>query len=365
MAWKVIIAGGGTGGHIFPAIAIAQAILKEQPTAEILFVGAKGKMEMEKVPQAGFKIIGLDIVGLNRSNIFKNLSLPFKLIKSRLQAKKILKEFRPNIVIGVGGFASFPMLNAAQSMNIPTLIQEQNSRAGRSNIMLSKKANTICTAYEGMEQYFHSKDALILAGNPVRQQIKSKLTRTDVQAKYGITSEDIVVFIVGGSLGATSINNAMLSHYPKIMERKNVHIFWQTGKNDFVKIQEVVKEVPRIKVFDFIKNIEELYALADVIISRAGAMAISELCIIGKPVIFVPYPFAAEDHQTINANYLVKRNAAVSIPDTQVTERLADELIQLIDNEEKRKMMSENILKMAIIDADERIVNEIKRIIEK
>lgn len=216
-----------------------------------------------------------------------------------------------------------------------------------------------------METYFNSNATMVLTGNPVRQQIKTTLNRKDIQDKYGIASDDIVVFVVGGSLGATSINKALLSNYPTILERKNVHIFWQTGKNDFTKIQEELNEIARIRIFDFIKNIEELYALADVIISRAGAMAISELCIIGKPVIFVPYPFAAEDHQTINAHYLVKRNAAISVPDSQVNERLVRELIELIDDKDRRKDMSENIQKMAIVDADSRIVNEIKRIIEK
>lgn len=358
---RIIIAGGGTGGHIFPAIAIAQTIRRHHPDADILFVGAKGKMEMEKVPQAGFQIIGLDIAGFNRSNIFKNIFLPFKILKSLSQARNILKSFAPHVVVGVGGYASFPMLSAAQKMNIPTLIQEQNSRAGKSNIILSKKAMDICTAYEGMEKYFNSSAHIHLTGNPVREQIKAIDASDIIVQDFGWPTSSKVIFIVGGSLGASSINKAIEEGYDKILHDPDTVIFWQTGKNDFARLQDKFKSNGRIKIFDFIKNIEDIYLRADVIISRAGAMAISELCIVGKPVIFVPYPFAAEDHQTVNAQYLVDRDAAISIPDASVQTNLVPTLSQLLNDDSKRQMMSNNIKKLAIVDADERIYNQLKK----
>jgi len=363
---KVIIAGGGTGGHIFPAIAIAQTVRRHHPDADILFVGAKGKMEMEKVPQAGFKIIGLDIVGFNRSNIFKNITLPFRLLKSIQNAKSIIREFNPDIVIGVGGYASFPMLKAAQKLGVPTLIQEQNSRAGKSNIMLAKNAQVICTAYEGMETYFKTSAPIVLTGNPVREQIKALAENNkDDNNPYQLEDDSKVIFIVGGSLGASSINKAIAEHYERLLEDPKVHIYWQTGKNDYQKYTEAFKNNPRIHIFDFIKDIEKIYAVADVIISRAGAMAISELCIVGKTVVFVPYPYAAEDHQTINAQYLVNRDAAYSIPDAHVSTEIVGILNKIILDGEKRQLMAANIKKLAIIDADERIYQQIINVIQK
>lgn len=352
---RVIIAGGGTGGHIFPAVAVGHALLRLRPGIELLFVGAKGKMEMEKVPQEGFEIIGLDIAGFNRGSILKNLSLPFKLIKSRMQARSIIKQFKPGIIVGVGGYASFPVLNAGQSMNIPTLIQEQNSFAGKSNKILGRRAKAICVAYENMEQFF-PKDKITITGNPVRKSI-SDMDSTPVEGKawFELESGIKTILVVGGSLGAKSINESIDAQLDELM-KENVQLIWQTGRN---YIDEARKRVEaygnRVKVFDFIKDMDKAYAAAEIVISRAGALAIAELCIAGKPVIFVPYPHAAEDHQTSNAMALVQRNAAMLVKDADVKKELLEKLKVILNDSGLQARMAQSLKKLAIKDADERI----------
>lgn len=352
---KVIIAGGGTGGHIFPAVAIGHALKRMQPNTELLFVGAKGKMEMEKVPQEGFSIVGLDIAGMNRSNMLKNIWLPIKLIKSALKARTILKEFQPNVVVGVGGYASFPMLNAAQRMGIPTLIQEQNSYAGKSNKILGKKANAICVAYENMQSFFPA-DKITITGNPVRSIIaQSKCTQTDAIEFFGLSNKHKTILVVGGSLGAKSINEAVNQFLKEIIS-DDTQLIWQTGKPYFEQAQKTAQAFGnRVKVYQFIKEMDKAYAAADIVISRAGALAIAELCIVAKPVIFVPYPFAAEDHQTSNAMALVNKKAALLISDDKVFTDLWSTLSKLIGDKAMQNEMSNNLKSMAIKDADERI----------
>lgn len=352
---KVIIAGGGTGGHIFPAVAIAHALQHLQQDIQLLFVGAKGKMEMEKVPQEGFEIIGLDIAGFNRSNLLKNWNLPYKLWKSRKKALQIINDFQPDVLIGVGGFASFPMLHAAQSKGIPTLIQEQNSFAGKSNKILGKKANAICVAYENMERFF-PKDKIILTGNPVRKQItNSRISKEEGALAFGLSPQIPTLLIVGGSLGARSINQAILNGLSQILDM-GLQVIWQTGKGFFTAAQDGAKgSESKVKVHEFIRNMEYAYEAADMVISRAGALAIAELCIVGKPVIFVPYPFAAEDHQTSNAMALVNHNAALMVRDNAVDTELIKKLESLVKDENMQVIMSQNIQKMAKKDADRTI----------
>lgn len=356
---KVIIAGGGTGGHIFPAVAIGHAIQRLVPDAELLFVGATGKMEMEKVPQAGFEIVGLDIAGFNRSNMLKNITLPIKVIKSYMQARKILKDFAPDAVVGVGGYASFPMLNAAQGKHIPTLIQEQNSFAGKSNKFLGKKAKAVCVAYENMDRFF-PKERLILAGNPVRKNISaSEVSRAEGKAKFNLDENKRTVFVVGGSLGAKAVNEAIDEGLEEILG-EGVQLLWQTGKPYYdTAINRSAGYRDNVKVFDFIKEMEYAYAAADVVISRAGALAISELCIAAKPVIFVPYPFAAEDHQTSNAMALVEHNAALIVKNNDAKAELVKKLKMLLHDEAMQEVMSNSLKSLAIYDADERIANKV------
>ncbi|MCD6062307.1 MAG: UDP-N-acetylglucosamine--N-acetylmuramyl-(pentapeptide) pyrophosphoryl-undecaprenol [Flavipsychrobacter sp.] len=356
---RVIIAGGGTGGHIFPAVAIAHALQRLQPDTELLFVGALGKMEMEKVPQEGFKIVGLDIAGFNRSNMLKNLALPFKILKSHLKAKSIIKEFKPNAVVGVGGFASFPVLNAAQSMGIPTLVQEQNSYAGKSNKILGKKARAVCVAYEHMEKFFPA-DKLILTGNPVRKNISgSTVSKSEAQAFFGLNPNRKTILIVGGSLGAKSINEAIDAGLAELT-KENVQLVWQTGKPYFEAAQKAAAPYgDKIKVFEFIREMDKAYAAADMIVSRAGALAIAEMCIAAKPVIFVPYPYAAEDHQTSNAMALVEHNAAQMVKDNETKTELVKKIKNLLHNASVQEIMKESLKKMAIKDADERIAAKI------
>lgn len=356
---RVIIAGGGTGGHIFPAIAVGHALQRLAPGTQLLFVGAKNKMEMEKVPQEGFEIIGLDIAGFNRGSILKNLSLPFKLLKSRMQARSIIRQFKPGVIVGVGGYASFPVLNAGQSMNIPTLIQEQNSFAGKSNKILGRRANAICVAYEHMEQFF-PKDKIIITGNPVRKNISDmKKTVDEGLASFGLKKGVTTVLIVGGSLGAKSINESIDAGLDELM-KENVQLIWQTGKPYYEQAKKCAESYyDKVKVFDFIKEMDCAYTAADIVISRAGALAIAELCIAGKPVIFVPYPHAAEDHQTSNAMALVKRNAAMIIKDSDAKTEMVKKLKTLLNDGSTRRAMSENIKTMAIKDADERIANKV------
>lgn len=362
---KVIIAGGGTGGHIFPAVAIAHAVQRLHPGAELLFVGAKGKMEMEKVPQEGFRIIGLDIAGFNRSNLLKNLTLPFKLLKSALQARNVINEFRPDVVVGVGGFASFPVLNAAQSKRIPTLIQEQNSFAGKSNKILGKKAQAVCVAYDDMDKFF-PKETILLTGNPVRQTIsKANITREEGQTWLGMDPKKRTVLIVGGSLGAKSINEAVDAGLEALLD-EDVQLIWQTGKPYHEQaLNRGQKFEGKVKVFDFIRQMEYAYAAADIVISRAGALAIAELCIVAKPVIFVPYPFAAEDHQTSNAMALVNKKAAQIVSNDDAGAMLITRLKALLHDKAAQEEMSRNLEQLAIKDADTRIAQKVIEIAVK
>ena len=359
---KIIIAGGGTGGHIFPAIAIANALKKLDPSTEILFVGAKGKMEMEKIPQAGYNIKGLDIAGFNRSSLIKNISLPFKLVKSFLQVRKIVNEFKPDAAIGVGGYSSFPVLKYAQVRNIPTFIHESNSFAGKSNVMLGKKATKVFVATEGMDKFF-PKENIVVTGNPVRSSIvNSKLTRHEGIQFFGLDVAKSVVLVTGGSLGAKGINEAIDAGLDNFVAR-DVQVIWQTGKPYADRAAEAAKGKPGIWTGAFITEMEKAYAAADVVVSRAGAMAIAELCVVKKPVIFVPYPFAAEDHQTANAAKLADKQAGIMIKDKDAKEKLVQIAIALAVTPETQELLAGNISKLSITDADERIANEILKAI--
>lgn len=362
-SYRIIIAGGGTGGHIFPALAIANAIKRLQPNVEILFIGATGKMEMEKIPEAGYKIIGVDIAGFNRISLLKNISLPFKLIKSFFQVKKIVKAFKPNAVIGVGGYSSFPVLRYAQSKHIPTFIHESNSFAGKSNILLGKKATKIFVASDGMEKFFPA-NKIIKTGNPVRASItESKITKNEALNFFGLTNNKPVVLILGGSLGAKSINDTIYSKINELL-KNNVQLIWQTGKSFSEETQQQIKQKKDVWIGTFIDKMEYAYAAADIVVSRAGAMAVAELCIIGKPVIFVPFPFAAEDHQTANAKTLVNKNAAIMIANKDVQTKLIDEISNLINQPIVQKTLSNHISKLAITSADERIAKEVLQLIK-
>ena len=355
---KIIIAGGGTGGHIFPAIAIANAIKEMQPQTEILFVGATGKMEMEKVPQAGYNIKGLTIAGYERSSLIKNFWLPFKLIKSFLQVRNIFKSFRPDAVIGVGGYSSFPVLKSAQQKGIPTFIHESNSFAGKSNIMLGKKATKIFVANEGMNKFFPAGKILI-TGNPVRKSIaQSIISKQEALAFFGLHKDNPTVLIIGGSLGARSINEVIYQHILDF-HPLDLQLIWQTGKSTASNYLERAKPLPNVWANDFINDMDKAYAAADIVVARAGAMTVAELCVAKKPAIFVPYPHAAEDHQTMNAKYLVERDAALMVKDEMVKARLFTEIISLAKDEEKQKKLSQNIAAFAVKNADKKIAEEI------
>ena len=355
---RVIIAGGGTGGHIFPAIAIANAIKKLMPASEILFVGAKGKMEMEKVPQAGYKIEALDIAGFNRSSLIKNIALPYKLIKSFLQVRQIFKLFKPTVVVGVGGYSSFPVLRFAQSQGIKTFIHESNSFAGKSNILLGKKATRIFVAGDGMDQFFSLKKILV-TGNPVRENIAhSSISREEAIRFFNLDPAKKTVLSIGGSLGAKSINEALAAQLDEF-EKNDLQLIWQTGKPYAAQAKQMVVKKENIWVNDFIIQMEYAYAAADIVISRSGAMAVAELCVQKKAVLFVPYPFAAEDHQTVNAQNLVNKNAGILIKDSDAFYNLVPSVIELIKDDKKLENLKFNISKLAVINADEIIANNI------
>jgi len=363
---KIIISGGGTGGHIFPALAIAHALKKNYPETEILFVGATGKMEMEKVPAAGYEIIGLPIAGIKRSLSIDNLFFPVKLIKSLSKAKSILKSFQPDIAIGVGGYASGPMLFAASMNGIPTLIQEQNSYPGITNKLLSKKATKICVAYEGMDKFFQSSK-IMFTGNPVREDIKDLHNKKSIAAQYFQLSESIpTLLIVGGSQGARSINKAIYAGLEKLND-SGIQVLWQTGKSFFAEATEKIVQInsDSIKAFDFISKMDLAYSLCDLVVARAGASTVSELCIVKKPSILVPLPTAAEDHQTKNCLALVNRNAAILIKDQDAASKLVDESISLMNNLSKREDLAKNIAPLARPDAADTIAKEIFSIINK
>jgi UDP-N-acetylglucosamine--N-acetylmuramyl-(pentapeptide) pyrophosphoryl-undecaprenol N-acetylglucosamine transferase len=357
---KIIISGGGTGGHIFPALAIANAIKKIKPGTEFLFVGAVGKMEMEKVPLAGYKIEGLWISGLQRSLKVSNLMFPVKLIVSLLKSLKIIKKFNPDVAIGVGGYASGPMLYAAAMNKIPALIQEQNSFPGITNRILAKKVKKICVAYENMNKYFPDSK-IVLTGNPVRDDVVMIDGKKKDGIKYfGISDSKRVMLVVGGSQGARSINIAVKNGLSKIIEN-NFQVIWQCGKLFYETANDSVAntDVGNVKVHAFIDRMDYAYAVADVIVTRAGASTVSELCIVGKPAIMVPLPTAAEDHQTRNCMELVNKNAALLVKDADANEKLIDEVVQLMDDDDKRKILSENITRLALKGSADKIANEV------
>lgn len=355
---KFLIAGGGTGGHIFPAIAIANALKKLQPQAQILFVGAKGKMEMEKVPAAGYEIKGLDIAGFNRTSLVKNIFLPFKLIKSFWQVRKIVSEFKPTAAIGVGGYSSFPVLKYCQTKNIKTYIHESNSFAGKSNILLGKNATKIFVATDAMEKFF-PKDKIIITGNPVRKSIvDNNISKKEALDFFGLDKNKKTVLVVGGSLGAKSINQAIANRVDNFVQN-DIQLIWQTGKTTAQEFAAVANNKKGIWVNAFIEKMEMAYAAADVVISRSGAMSVAELCIVNKPSVFVPFPFAAEDHQTVNALHLVNKDAALLVKDNQANDILVDTVIQLVNNLDQQQRIIQNIKALAINNADEVIAKEI------
>ena len=368
---KILLSGGGTGGHIFPAVAIAQEIQKRFPDAEFLFIGANGKMEMEKVPQSGFKIEGLNIAGFDRGNLLKNFGLPFKIISSLRKAKSIIKNFQPDFAIGTGGFASGPALYIAAKMGIPTFIQEQNSLPGKTNIFNGKKAKSVFTAYPKMDHFFPNSKMYFL-GNPIRQNIITDLIDKDLaKEKLGLDKNKLTILSVGGSLGSRTLNNGWKDNLDKLKE-KNYQLIWQTGKTDFEKIVESCllpvdgktdNRQPttdnQIQIKEFISDMALAYSAADVIVSRAGAIAISELAVAGKPVLLVPFPFAAEDHQTKNALTLVEKNAARMVKDSEMKEKFWATLSEICENENLRNEMSQNLKFFAKPKATEEIVDEI------
>lgn len=361
---RIIIAGGGTGGHIFPAIAIAKAIVRLQPQTQILFVGASGKMEMEKVPLAGFRIEGLTIAGFNRSSLIKNISLPFKLLKSFFQVSNIFKSFKPTAVIGVGGYSSFPVLRYAQAKGVDTFIHESNSYAGKSNRMLGKNATKIFVAIDGMGKFFPS-NKIIQTGNPVREAIvNSKLSREEAILFFGLDPNKKTVLAIGGSLGAKNINEALAKGISEF-EKNDLQLIWQTGKPFVEKGREIANGKSNIWVNDFITQMENAYGAADIVVSRSGAMSIAELAVMKKPAVLVPFPFAAEDHQTVNAQRLVDKNAAMMIPDSAALDQLVSTVVELSKNEKKQQALKENISELAVNNADEVIAQEILNALNK
>lgn len=364
---RIIISGGGTGGHIFPAVSIANAIKEICPDADILFVGAEGRMEMQRVPAAGYPIKGLPVAGFDRKNPFKNIPVLIKLFKSQRMAKQIIKEFRPHAAVGVGGYASGPTLKVAGNMGIPTLLQEQNSYAGVTNKLLAKQAHKICVAYEGMERFF-DKNKIILTGNPVRQGLLNhSISREDAIRSFHLDPEKKTVLILGGSLGARTINQCVIENIGKIKE-SGVQFIWQTGKiyiNDAISAIANAGDVTMLHVTDFISNMAAAYSAADLVISRAGAGSISEFCLLEKPVILVPSPNVAEDHQTKNALALVNKNAALYVKDANAKEELIDKAIQAVNQPELLNNLSINIAKLAFTDSANIIAKEVIKLAEK
>ena len=362
MSKRIIIAGGGTGGHIFPAIAIAGALQREVPGIELLFVGAKGKMEMEKVPQAGYRIEGIDIAGFNRSSLIKNIGLPFKLVKSLFQVRQIIRSFQPDAVIGVGGYSSFPVLRYAQAKGIPTFIHESNSFAGKSNILLGKKATRIFVASDGMEKFFPA-DRILVTGNPVRKAIvQNTVSREEAIRSFNLDPAKPTILSTGGSLGAKGINEAIAAHLDEFGDN-DFQLIWQTGKPFAGQAAALSAGKNNIWTRDFISQMEYAFSAADLVISRSGAMSIAELCVAKKAVVFVPFPYAAEDHQTANAQHLANKNAGWLVKDSEAKEKLVYTVIRLAKDRGRQEELKENIGRLAITNADERIAGEIlKRI---
>ena len=363
---RIIISGGGTGGHIFPAVSIANAIKELQPNTEILFVGAEGRMEMHRVPAAGYPIKGLPVAGFDRKNLLKNIPVLIKLFKSQRLARKIVKDFRPHAAVGVGGYASGPTLKVAGSMGIPTLLQEQNSYAGVTNKLLAKQAKKICVAYEGMERFF-DKSKIILTGNPVRQGLLNhSIQREEAISSFGLDPQKKTVLILGGSLGARTINQCLMANLDKV-KSSGVQFIWQTGKIYIEEARKVVAqagELPMLHVTDFISDMATAYSAADLVISRAGAGSISEFCLLQKPVILVPSPNVAEDHQTKNALALVNKNAALYVKDAEAKDLLLDKAIEAVNQPELLKNLSKNIAELAFTDSANVIAKEVIKLAE-
>lgn len=366
---RIIISGGGTGGHIFPAVSIANAIKAKHPDADILFVGAQGRMEMQRVPAAGYPIKGLPICGFDRKNLLRNIKVLFKIWKSQRMASQILKEFKPMVAVGVGGYASGPTLNKAAAMGIPCLIQEQNSYAGVTNKLLAKKAEKICVAYEGMERFFPA-EKIIMTGNPVRQNVlESKLSQEEARKSFGLDAQKKTILLVGGSLGARTINESVLQHLD-LIKTSGIQYIWQTGKYYHTAILEQLKKyeeenLPMLRVTDFISDMGAAYKAADLIISRAGASSISEFCLIGKPVILVPSPNVAEDHQTKNAMALVNKEAALYVKDAEAPATLLTLAVDTINDDQKLAKLSENILKLGLRNSADIIADEVIKLAQK
>ncbi len=364
---RVIISGGGTGGHIFPAVSIANEIRAKRPDAKILFVGAEGRMEMQRVPAAGYEIKGLPIAGFNRKNLLKNIPVLFKIMKSRALARQIIRDFRPQVAVGVGGYASGPTLNVAESLGIPTLIQEQNSYAGVTNKLLAKKARKICVAYEGMSRFFPA-DKILYTGNPVRQNLlEQSLSKEDAVRSFGLVPGKQTILVVGGSLGARTLNESILGNLPLVKQQSRVQFIWQTGKYYSAAIQEELARrgcPDNLKVMDFIADMNAAYAAADLVISRAGAGSISEFCLLGKPVILVPSPNVAEDHQTKNAQALVQKGAALYVADAEASRTLMPLAINTVTDHDKLESLSRQIVQLARPHAASDIADEVLKLAE-
>ena len=375
---RVIVSGGGTGGHIFPAISIANAIRQLRPEAKILFVGAEGRMEMQRVPDAGYEIIGLPVAGFDRKRLWRNVGVLIKLVRSQWKARKIIKKFKPQVAVGVGGYASGPTLKMAATMGIPTLIQEQNSYAGVTNKLLAKQAKKICVAYEGMERFF-PQEKIILTGNPVRQTLVSEqVSRKDAAKHFDLDPNRKTVLIIGGSLGARTLNETMIANLNMIQAHPEVQFIWQVGKIYIDQVKEALRAysgelvcnshivtMPNLYVNDFIKHMEYAYGIADLVVSRAGAGSISEFCLLGKPVILVPSPNVAEDHQTQNALALVRRDAALYVKDVEAKEQLVELAIETVKDNDKLQALNRNILEMALPDSAEIIAKEVLRLADE
>ena len=358
---RIIISGGGTGGHIFPAVSIANALKAKRPDARILFVGALGRMEMQRVPAAGYDIVGLPVCGFDRKHLWRNIAVLWKLAKSQLKARRIIKEFRPQVAVGVGGYASGPTLKVAGMMGIPTLIQEQNSYAGVTNKLLAQKAEKICVAYEGMERFFPA-GKIIMTGNPVRQDLLDRQTdRSEAVRSFGLDPEKKTILIIGGSLGARTINQCVLSHLD-LIRSSGVQFIWQTGKiyiDDARRRVAEAGELPMLHVTGFISRMDLAYSAADLVISRAGAGSISEFCLLRKPVVLVPSPNVAEDHQTKNALALVDKGAALYVKDSEAQEKMLATAIDAVNDAPRLRTLSENIAKLAFYNSADRIADEV------
>ena len=362
-SYNIILSGGGTGGHIYPAIAIADALKSRFPESKFLFVGASDRMEMEKVPQAGYEIEGLWISGIQRKLTLKNLAFPFKLMSSLMKSRKIINRFKPDVVIGTGGFASGPLLKSATSKRIPALIQEQNSYPGITNKLLSKEVDTVCVAYEGLEKYF-PKEKIVLTGNPIRKDLLN-IDHPKIQGKeaFDLSADKKTVLILGGSLGARRINQ-LIEKELDFFDSMNMQVLWQCGKL-YVDEYKKYNDLQHVQVHAFLNEMNLAYDAADVIISRAGASSVSELCVVGKPVIFIPSPNVAEDHQTKNAMAISSRQAALLIRESELENRFEKEFSELMTSEEKQKRLSENIKNMALVNATEDIVDEIEKLLNR